>query len=234
MVLREKEAAPMLNSSLDHPELAADFGPLLHKLNNLLQVIHGFSQCALKATSPDHASREDLQRVLTAATEAIQVAGQMRDLRLPSDLPVGMARPAVESAPPRQAASVHSARPVSRPNGLTVLVVEDDDLVRRLAVRLLNGAGYTTLAAQDGEEAVKLFEQRADAISLVLLDTQVPKLDCRQVYRRIREQRPDVPVLLCTGEEREAAEIGGDAPWRLMRKPYTPPVFLSTVRAAIG
>ena len=70
----------------------------------------------------------------------------------------------------------------------TILVTEDEPLVRSLAVRILAKAGYTVLAADDGAEAWRIFQDRGKNISLVLLDTILPKLSGRE--RLLPASRP--------------------------------------------
>ncbi len=71
----------------------------------------------------------------------------------------------------------------------TILVAEDEPMVRDLAVRILTRAGYTVLLAADGAEAVEQFEANAEAISLVLLDAVMPKLTGHQAYDRMKAKR---------------------------------------------
>ena len=61
----------------------------------------------------------------------------------------------------------------------TILIAEDDPIVRAFLVRVLSGAGYSTLAAPDGVEALRIFHQHADSISLALLDVVMPNLGGR-------------------------------------------------------
>ena len=56
----------------------------------------------------------------------------------------------------------------------TILVAEDDPTVRKITTRTLKDAGYTVLAACDGEEALRMFQEHRDSISLVLLDVICP------------------------------------------------------------
>ena len=91
------------------------------------------------------------------------------------DLPVAEA--AAEAAAP--AASVPASGGAE-----TILIAEDDPLVRTALVRVLTEAGYVVLAAADGEEAVKVFANNADAISLVLLDMMMPKMNGRERTRK--------------------------------------------------
>jgi PAS domain S-box-containing protein len=81
----------------------------------------------------------------------------------------------------------------------TVLVVEDDDLVRLLAGRLLASQGYTPIEARNGHEALALVRARRGQVQLVLTDVVMPELGGAEFARRLAELRPDLPVLFMSG-----------------------------------
>jgi PAS domain S-box-containing protein len=114
----------------------------------------------------------------------------------------------------------------------TILVAEDDSLVRTLAVRTLRQAGYQTLIATDGTEAADLFDANSERISLVMLDVMMPNLNGHDALKRIRAIRPDVPALMCTGYDPETMNLDADADIDipLLQKPFEPDVLLEAVR----
>ncbi len=79
----------------------------------------------------------------------------------------------------------------------TVLVVDDEPVLRRAMSRLLGRLGYAVVLAEDGVEAVE--QVGAQDLDLVLLDLAMPVMDGPEAYEAIRELRPDLPVLLCSG-----------------------------------
>ncbi len=81
----------------------------------------------------------------------------------------------------------------------TILIVDDEEIIRQLAQDLLTRFGYRTLSAVDGLEALTTFHEHRDEIDLVLLDLAMPRLGGLEAARRIRVQRPDVRILLSTG-----------------------------------
>jgi CheY-like chemotaxis protein len=81
----------------------------------------------------------------------------------------------------------------------TILIAEDDGASRGVSKRLLENIGYTVIEAADGEEAVTKFRKYMDDIDLILLDVVMPKLNGRDVYRRIRETNPDAKVIFMSG-----------------------------------
>lgn len=137
--------------------------------------------------------------------------------------------------------SEDAPRPAGKCAGLpangneTILVADDDLIVRGLAVRALREAGYTTISADDGEQAVQLFEQHAERIDLVLLDVVMPKMNGRLVYQTIKGLRPETEIVFCSGYD-PAANCGGlamEKGWRLIQKPYDPDELLLTVREVL-
>ncbi len=81
----------------------------------------------------------------------------------------------------------------------TILLAEDEELVRNLGVQILIQAGYNVLVARDGEEAVAVFRRHANEIDVALLDVVMPKLSGRAVCERIQAIRPGLPVLFASG-----------------------------------
>ncbi len=116
-----------------------------------------------------------------------------------------------------------------------ILVAEDEPLVRDLAVRILKGAGYQTLVAKDGAEAVGLFKTQSSEISLALLDVVMPKLSGHEVYQQIKVIKPDMKALFCSGYDPETAQLGfvATAGLRLIQKPFDPHALLQAVREVL-
>jgi PAS domain S-box-containing protein len=131
--------------------------------------------------------------------------------------------------PPRQATP---AEPGTARGTETILVVEDEPILERLARRILGAAGYTVLTARDGAEAVELFRRNAAAIDLVVLDRTLPTLRGEEVLARIRELRPGVRAIVSSGDASvSAAQFPGAA--ALLRKPYTPAELADAIRRAL-
>lgn len=105
--------------------------------------------------------------------------------------------PACEGTVAPQTAAELDAPPV-RGEGL-VLVVDDEEALRKAAVDGLASLGYRTVGASDGHEALRVLEERGAEVDVVLLDMSMPGLDGEQTYRAMRKIRADIPVLLTTG-----------------------------------
>ncbi|NNL67705.1 MAG: PAS domain S-box protein [Myxococcales bacterium] len=85
------------------------------------------------------------------------------------------------------------------PSGLRVLVVDDEPSVRRVAQAALARAGFAPDSAASGEAAIALIEQDPAAIDAVLLDLTMPGLGGLETFERLREIRPDLPIVLTSG-----------------------------------
>ena len=95
---------------------------------------------------------------------------------------------------------------MAKPAG-TVLVVDDEEAVRAVAIAFVQRLGFQTISAADGEEALRLFEKHAGEITCVLLDLTMPRMDGLSAFRQMRRLRPDVKVILCSGyDEHEATK----------------------------
>jgi DNA-binding NtrC family response regulator len=80
-----------------------------------------------------------------------------------------------------------------------VLVAEDEDLVRELAIEVLEAHGFEAIAARDGREAVVLFQEHAERIDAVLLDMSMPVMDGASALSEMRKHRPTVRVVVTSG-----------------------------------
>jgi CheY-like chemotaxis protein len=102
----------------------------------------------------------------------------------------------------------------------TVLVVDDEDVVRRVARDLLAHAGYQVMEAADGVQALALMQKRGEGVDLVLLDMKMPGMKGGDVLRRLREKHPDLPVILTSGFTEEDVLPAGPGKTAFLQKPY--------------
>jgi len=117
----------------------------------------------------------------------------------------------------------------------TVLVVEDDDAVRRTAQRILERAGYTVYTARDGIEALDIFEDRSQDLALAILDVVMPRLGGHEVYERMRGVSPRIRFLFSSGYSENAIHTRFilDEGLHLLRKPYDRKTMLRRVREVL-
>jgi two-component system cell cycle sensor histidine kinase/response regulator CckA len=109
------------------------------------------------------------------------------------------------------------------PTRSTLLVVDDEEMVRRLAVRMLVTSGYRVLEASDGHEAVRVLQRDAQRINAVLTDVAMPGLGGRQLGETIARCWPQIQVLYMSGfpMQRVVSE-GAIAPTDpFLQKPFT-------------
>ena len=96
---------------------------------------------------------------------------------------------------------------ISKADAWKVLVVDDDVMVRRVSARMLEET--EVLLAATGSEACEVLEQRgAESIDCVLLDMKMPGLSFQESFEGIRRIRPDLPVVACSGNARDAVAEG--------------------------
>jgi len=126
--------------------------------------------------------------------------------------------------------------PETVPGGTeTILVAEDEPLVRDLAVRILTDAGYSVLPVSDGEEALRVFQTNANTVSLALLDVVMPKMTGRMVYQGIKMLKPEAKVLFCSGYDTDT-NCGGfiaNEGLQCVKKPFDSKELLRSVRETL-
>ncbi len=117
-----------------------------------------------------------------------------------------------------------------------VLLAEDEEPVRTVMALSLSRAGYEVLAAKDGSEALRLFEDNRDIVGCVLLDKVMPGMDGMAVMRAIRMAKPRMPVVLCSGFTESGPVPGREAggPDAFLRKPFRTEDMLRAVRRAFA
>jgi CheY-like chemotaxis protein len=118
----------------------------------------------------------------------------------------------------------------------TILLVEDEDMVRDLARHVLIRAGYTVLEARHGAQAIEIYKQRANRIDLLLTDVVLPDgMSGREVAKRLADLSPDIKVLYMSGYTDDALIQHGMLVPSLafLQKPFTPHNLLRKVRKVL-
>jgi len=115
-----------------------------------------------------------------------------------------------------------------------VLVIDDDDAVGLVLSRAMARLGYNADVAADGTKGVSAFEADPDRYGLVLLDFKLPGMDSGTVYRKLRERRPQIPVVLMSGYNKQEAlessagmELAG-----FLHKPFNMETLTAALRFA--
>jgi CheY-like chemotaxis protein len=124
----------------------------------------------------------------------------------------------------------------SRQPSAGILLVEDNDNLRNLLQRTLEGGGFSVLSASDGGEALRLCQQHDGAISLTVSDVVMPQLNGLQMTEQIRLARPEMKFLFITGfadefpELRELIKNGAD----VLEKPFLPSELIGKVEKMLN
>ncbi len=136
---------------------------------------------------------------------------------------------------PHHSKTSSSPQRIERPHGgYTVLVVDDEEAVRRLASRMLTWGGYQALEARHGREALATIEQHAGPIHLILTDIKMPGMNGRELGREIERRWPDKRILYMSGFASEVFQGGlleAGAPF--LAKPFTQEDLTGKVRGLL-
>jgi CheY-like chemotaxis protein len=111
-----------------------------------------------------------------------------------------------------------------------VLVVDDEEMLRRMLRTMLEGAGLQVLVASDGREAVERFREHSDTIGVVLLDLTMPEMGGAEALAALRAIRPDVRVILTSGYSENELSSGADD---FLGKPFSLASLIDKVRRAL-
>jgi CheY-like chemotaxis protein len=118
---------------------------------------------------------------------------------------------------------------------VTILVADDNEMLRKLAATLLRHNGYKVLLAADGQEAVEMFQKESEAIALVLLDLMMPRLSGLEALHEMRKIDPDVRIVLASGfADLERSEVERARVQGFIAKPYRERDLISAVRSALA
>jgi two-component system cell cycle sensor histidine kinase/response regulator CckA len=117
----------------------------------------------------------------------------------------------------------------------TILIVEDEEPIRRAARRVLEKHGYTVLLASDGEEALKLYPKHQDEIDLVISDVVMPRLGGVKFYEALREQGGAPKILFTSGYTKSDVQNSGslDPGMPFLHKPWTVADLLEKIREVL-
>lgn len=140
------------------------------------------------------------------------------------------ARTAPGAAPTRG-----TQRPLESRGAGTILVVDDEYMVRTVARKMLERSGFTVLAAADGEEGIREFREHAQEVAAVLLDLTMPRMSGDEVLAQMRAIRPDVPVLLCSGynEQDATGRFAGKGLAGFVQKPFDHETLVRRIRSVV-
>jgi DNA-binding NtrC family response regulator len=115
----------------------------------------------------------------------------------------------------------------------TILLVDDEDGVRKLVFAVLKSNGYDVMEAANGVSALAAYEKNGHKVDMVLTDVVMPQMNGFDLGKQLKERTPGVKILYMSGYRDNAIGGGGDAPRAFLHKPFTPDVLLAKVREVL-
>jgi CheY-like chemotaxis protein len=117
----------------------------------------------------------------------------------------------------------------------TVLLVDDEDMVRDLGKEILRSYGYQVILASDGLEALEIYENNGDSIDLIILDLLMPKLGGKETLLRLQAINPVVKVIICSGygSRTNGMQQFLDTGINIVHKPFKPEKLVTAVRQVL-
>jgi signal transduction histidine kinase/CheY-like chemotaxis protein len=140
---------------------------------------------------------------------------------------------ASETAKPQLLVAASESAAVGR---ATILVVDDDDSVRKLACSMLERGGFRVLTARSGGEALAICEQQSRTIDLILTDMVMPGTSGSELAAEMRQRHPELRLCFMSGYTQQSAvnQSSLEPGVHFLSKPFTAPTLIATVREALG
>jgi len=198
---------------------------LAHELNNVLTIIQGHASLLLDNPNMDKDTAKSIANITDGVERTATLVKQM--LGNADSSSAGNTR---EKTPP------DTGTPRTRGGGETVLVVDDEAVLREMVREILEAGGYRILEAGNGREALQVWEKQGKGIHVVLTDMTLPDgISGRDLAAKLQEGNPRLPVILSSGHNRESLGSKAQAGPGLsfLSKPYHPADLARAVRAAL-
>jgi CheY-like chemotaxis protein len=152
-----------------------------------------------------------------------------------------MARRSVTSRCPAASGSGHAAdlvagtaAPEAASGGVRMLVVDDDAMIADMAARFLGRRGHSVITAYSAESALERFAEDPDGLGLLITDLTMPGMGGLALATRVRERRPDLPVILSSGGVETEIRLPGPGRVAFLQKPHTLRELMDLVQATLG
>jgi PAS domain S-box-containing protein len=165
------------------------------------------------------------------------VRGHKGSLKVYSELGRGTTFKILLPASPKAAVKLEIAPPqrkLWRGSG-TVLLADDEESVRLLGAQMVERLGFRCLTASDGYEVLRIFRERGNEVSVVLLDLTMPHLDGEQTFEELRHIKPDIRVIMSSGYNQQdvAQRFVGKKLAGFIQKPYKLTALSEVLRLAL-
>jgi CheY-like chemotaxis protein len=219
--------APIDLESLDRlsPETLAKASS---ELNNLLQIISGTSALIEDASDGSDGSeqylsmlRNSIERAEKVAENLVHHAGGTDMKRMMHPDLAGFVRPKTTAAPvPKR----------------SIMLVDDEEMALTLVKRVLVEAGFSVTTAASGFQCLEYFRKQPLSYEMVLLDLTMPFMDGEETFKRLREIRSDIPVVLCTGfiQQERLSRLMSSGLTGFLRKPIAADEIVSFIRSTLA
>jgi two-component system, cell cycle sensor histidine kinase and response regulator CckA len=140
-----------------------------------------------------------------------------------------------QAADDREVQKTEESHQLLPPGSETILLVEDEDMVRTLARRILESHGYRVLEARDGVDALNVAQRHTDPLHLLLTDVIMPNMSGKELAQHLKQKRPDVKVLYMSGYTENFVSHQGilDADVALIEKPFAEDALVQRIRAIL-
>lgn len=130
----------------------------------------------------------------------------------------------------KEAAGLSTRKPAVPKGSETILLVDDEEGVRKLVNAILQANGYTVIEAGNGPSALAAYEKNAHKIDLVLTDIVMPQMNGFELGERLADQSPDVKILYMSGYRDSPIGTEGQPNRAFLHKPFTPDTLLNKIR----
>lgn len=117
-----------------------------------------------------------------------------------------------------------------RPTG-TILLIDDEPIIRNVGRELLSYSGYSVLTAENGQEGIALYQEKKEEIIAIILDLMMPVMDGRETLEKLREMDSKVPIIIASGfgSDEQLSRLNKLQYEKFLRKPYTKEVLMKTL-----
>jgi PAS domain S-box-containing protein len=206
--------------ALPQPELGASVelaGGVAYEFNNLLTIIIARSDLVLRRVPADEEIRRNVDLIQRSAQRAAKL---LQPFLTGED----------ETAPASAADSSRALR-----GSETILLVDDEEGIRRLLTETLSNGGYTVLGARHGGEAFDVCQRHPGPIHVMVTDVIMPQMSGRELVQRVRPIRPDMKVLYVSGYTDISPSHPGptDSDSAFLPKPFMPQALAQKIREVL-
>lgn len=119
-------------------------------------------------------------------------------------------------------------------NSATILLVDDDEALRRFVQRILIQQGFHVIQASNGAEALGVASAYAQPVDLLLTDVIMPKVNGLVLAQRLLQERPHIGVLYMSGYVEKSMLLAKHPESMLIQKPFTPDALIAAVRQVLA